>query len=98
MGEQAISRADLEQLAGKLDALDLTEDERDLLAGVFAAAGQTFAGEDEVSGFGFPGGPPPPAIKGNKTMGAGFMNTFEPTYRVSVPGREKVFIFTEEPR
>ena len=51
MSDDDVTRAELEALAAKLDQLDLTDREHDVMLAVFAAAGETIGG-DEVAGFG----------------------------------------------
>ena len=50
MSDDDVTRAELEALAAKLDQLDLTDREHDVMLAVFAAAGETIGG-DEVAGY-----------------------------------------------
>ena len=69
----SVTLEELDDLGRKLDAADLTEKEREVLATVFRMAAETIS-DEEVSGFSFSFGAP--AGGGPMSLGGMFQNSF----------------------
>ena len=73
MAAVSVTLEELDDLGRKLDAADLTDKEREVLATVFEMAAMTL-GDEEVAGFSFSFGAPAPG--GPLSLGGMFQNSF----------------------